>query len=223
MLRKMTALLSLLLALGLTMSASGQEASSMEEELPGLESAYSRLFMPDFDAMFAALETPGADVEFDEDGVIMVMTMVFTFDSEDNAANAMDTLHEGFFETGEEAETEETEVEDLGDQALMFSAVVEESGEPLTTISLFVQEGEHLYMVTVGGGELEAGKQQTQDIGQFMVDAEITTDEVTFNEDGTSTGGVFDLMPTADDTELVGGLAPSSDMDMMEGFEASTP
>lgn len=223
MLRKMTALLSLLLALGLTMSASGQEASSMEEELPGLESAYSRLFMPDFDAMFAALETPGADVEFDEDGVIMVMTMVFTFDSEDNAANAMDTLHEGFFETGEEAETEETEIEDLGDQALMFSAVVEESGEPLTTISLFVQEGEHVYMVTVGGGELEAGKQQTQDIGQFMVDAEITTDEVTFNEDGTSTGGVFDLMPTADDTELVGGLAPSSDMDLMEGFAASTP
>lgn len=223
MLRKMTALFSLLLALGLTMSAAGQDASSVEEELPGIESAYSRLFMPDFDAMFAALETPGADIEFDENGVVMVMTIVFTFDSEDNAANAMNTLQEGFVETSEEAEIEETEIDDLGDRALMFSGVVDETDDPLTTISLFVQDGEHVYVVTLGGGELEAGKQQSQDIAQFMVDAEISTDEVTLDAEGGSTGGAFDLMPTAEDTDLVGGLAPTSDSNMLEDFDLATP
>lgn len=224
MFRKFTLLLSLVLAMGfaITSTAAAQDVPTSAGDVEGLETGYARMYMPDFSAMIEAAGTPGATTGFDENAVLVIMTAGFTFDSEDNAGKALDTFGEGFTSEMSGAENlEAAELDDLGDRAVLYSGTVEESGESMPTNTLLVQDGEAVYMISVTGGDLDEGKQQAQDIATHMLDGEIETGDVTFNEDGTSTGGVFDLMPTAEDTDLVSGLAPSMDMDFsgMGGHE----
>ncbi len=219
MFRKLTLLLSLVLAMGFAVSttAAAQDVPASADDIEGLESGYARMYMPDFAAMIESVGTPGAEMTIDENGVMLIMISGFTFDSEDNASKAVDLFSEGM--TGETSGLEgmeSSEIDDLGDKNLLINGETDEAGEPMATNMLLVQDGTSMYMISVTGGELDAGTQQVQDIAQHMIDGEIETEEVTFSEDGTSTGGVFDLMPNIEeDAELLSNLAPSTDMDMM--------
>lgn len=218
MFRKFTLFLSLLLTLGFAASAtvSAQEAPPLPEQadIEGLESGYARMFMPDFEAMMEAAQTPGADVSFDEDGIMMIMTSVFTFDSADNAGNALDTFGDGMAESlSGDDNIEKNDVDDLGDKAVSYTGEIEESGTTMQSTVILIQDGSMVHMIMVSGGTADEGIDTATNIGQFMVDGEPGDDDVTLNDDGTSTGGVFDLMPTADDTDLTAGLQPSTDMD----------
>lgn len=223
MLRKFTILLSLVLTLGFaaTTSAAAQEMPDVDApDMEGLETGYARMFMPDFGAMIDALGTPGADMpEIDQEGVLTVMTAILTFDNADNADKSMAVVADTYTEEGEsdtDIDMTSEEISDLGDKATLHSGAVDISGEKTTFNILIVKDDSQLLLIQVIGGEAEAGATQAQDIANFMLDTEPTTDEVTFNEDGTSTGGAFDRMPTAEDTDLVDGLAPFIDMDMNE-------
>lgn len=216
MFRKITLLLSLIMAMGLTaVTASAQEVPATED-VEGLETGYARMYMPDFSAMIDSIGTPGAETDFDEEGVMMVMIAGLTFDSDDNASEAFGSFSESYSGELSGAEgMEASEIDDLGDNAALLSGEMTESGEAMATNMLLVQDGESLYLISVTGGEVDAGSQQVQDIAQHMLDGEIENEEVTFNEDGTSTGGVFDLMPDPEeDAELLSNLAPGMDMDM---------
>lgn len=217
--RKFILLVSLVLTLGfgITTSVTAQETPAAEmPQLEGLESGYARMFMPDFNAMFEAMGTPGANIpELDEKGVLTIMTAVLTFDSTDNAGKGLDSTADAFTRQDGGTDLTSSEIKDLGDKAMLYSGEADAGdGTTMLTNVLVVQDSERVYMVMVAGGELEAGATQAKDIARFMLDARPTTPEVTLKQDGTSTGGAFDRMPTAKDTDLVSGLAPFMDVDM---------
>lgn len=222
MFKRLVFVLSLLLTLGITAPVAAQEVPVTGiQDLDGLESGYARMFMPDLMAMFDAMSTPGAEIpELDEDGTLMVMTAVLTFDSQGDVSEAMDQLLEDAGSgVGTSERIEGTEVKDLGDRAVLFNVDADDQDEvdmQFLLHLLLVQDNSMLYMVVVGTGENGGGEEQAQEIAAFMLDKTPGSDEVVLNLDGTSTGGVFDLMPTAEDADLVGGLSPFMDMDMLD-------
>lgn len=219
MFRKLILLVPLVIAMGFSQNATAAVQDippSIADEFEGIESGYLRHYMTEsyYEAVTDVIGTPRAtaDVEV-EDIQILTITGV-TFDSADNAEQAFDTFHEDFasdLEMSGSPDAEELTMDDLGDLAILHKGTIVGEDEALATAGLFVQDGEQVYMIQMIGGELDAGEQQVQDIAQFMLDGEIQTDEVTLNEGGTSTGGVFDLMPTVDDTDLIGDLVPAED------------
>lgn len=223
MFRRLAVLVSLVLTLGYATSAAAiaQDASDLEApEFEGLESGYARLFMPDYTAMFAALETPGADIpEIDEDGVLSVMTAILDFDSADNAQKSMDMTGQAYAEeeeSDEDIDLTTEEVKGLGDKAIHYSGEVGLASQTMAFHILVIKDGKQLVIIQIMGGDLEEGAGQVRDIADFMMDAKAGTDEVSFNEDGSSTGGVFDRMPSTDDADLIGDLVPFMDVDLSE-------
>lgn len=228
MLRKLITLLSLVLTLGFAASASAvaqgtpavDQSSPVvaEPELEGLETGYARMYLPDFGSMLEALGTPDADIpEIDDQGVFTIMTAILTFDNADHADNGINETADTFADPDDpDIRLTSEDVEDLGDRATLYTGEMDSEGDTLSVNVLLVREGEQILLVQILGGESEAGTTQARDIIEFMLDTKPTTDEVSFNPDGTSTGGAFDRMPTGEDTDLIGNLAPFIDMDMSE-------
>ena len=101
--------------------------------------------------------------------------------------------------------------------AIEISGEADISGETPTGM-LAVQDGNWMFIViTLGDATPGIG----DDIAKFMVDAEPSDAEVVFAEDGTSTGGFFDMLPQDDDPVLEG-LLPVLDQDLFGTLE-STP
>lgn len=169
--------------------------------------------------MLDAVGTPGAGIpEFNENDIFLVTTAVLTFDNKDNADKGLDAAADAYAaEMVDTASAAPREIDDLGDKATLYSGeTADAEGGMVPANLLIVRDAERMYMIMLMGGETEVGATQVQDIARFTLDAEPTTDEVTFNMDGSSTGGPFDRMPTAQDTDLIGGLSPFIDMDMSE-------
>src|SRR5699024_706882 len=132
---------------------------------------------------------------------------------------SMDMLAKTYAEQQQDMELTPEDIDDLGDKAVLYAGEVKSGdGTTMATNILVVQESERLFMVMVGGGEMEAGSTQATTIVQYMLDTEPETDEVIFNSDGTSTGGAFDRMPTAEETDMIEGLVPFMDVDYAEQF-----
>jgi hypothetical protein len=208
--------------LGLTLmspvTAQDDEAALSDlSDIDGLQRLVARFYSVDFEAMMASLSTPGAGEETmpDLSAYQFATAGVFQFESGETAEAGFDVLYEqlqtGLFEEDEAAELkiEESEVIDLGDEAMAITASGEEEGEPYFSYGFFVRDGQHIfYLLSVSGSE--NGAQMAHDLAQSMVDAEPGDAEETFVEDGTSTGGIWDLLPAADD-EALGGMIPQSD------------
>jgi hypothetical protein len=213
--KKMTTLLSLVLALAFTTSVAAQDIPTFDpSEAEGLESAYARMYMMDFEALLAS---PEAAAELDLESMpFYAFLAVFTFEEEDMASENFEVFAEefanGFF--GESTtEPEMTEVDGLGEQAVEYVGELEvDETQAAPTSVLMVQDGENMLISVVSGG------QDVSDIStgymEFMLDGEVGA-EVELVEDGTSTGGAFDLMPTIEDTEVLNGLVPFMDMDFL--------
>ena len=209
MFRKVALLVALFLTLGST-TVSAQDSSAPVADLDGLESAYTRIYAPDFNAE----GTPGAE---SMERVTVLTITGYTFDGEDAAAGALEPLADEVVNaipvshdiTGEP-------VDDLGDSAVRHGGEFEDEGGPVTVEMVTVQDGDRIYQVSLAGAGLEDGDAQVDGIVQFMLDGEIESDEVAFSNDGTSTGGVFDLMPTDEDRDITADLTPQMDGDLMD-------
>lgn len=111
---------------------------------------------------------------------------------------------------GTELTTEE--VDDLGDQATMSTAEVDQNGITATIALLIVQQDDMIFLSASVGMNGPADGTAT-DFMTFMLDGEAgDTEAVEFVEDGTSTGGYFEVFPTAEDTDVLQGLMVSGDM-----------
>lgn len=214
MFRKLSLLIALIFTVGFTSAATAQEATpSGLEDIDGLESGYGRMYMVDYEALLASPEALEAITAGEEPLVGIVG--VFTFEDESAAGDAMGQFGEEFTgEFFEGAEVEEVEVKDLGDAANGYTgeATVDEEMMAETSV-VVVQEDERIYLAVVVGGEDTLAMSESW-VG-FMLDGEVSEDEVVLNEDGTSTGGVFAVMPGEGD-EILGGLLPFSDFDFSE-------
>lgn len=219
-------LLTITMLLTLALSAQGVaaqvEAPEIESvdysEIDGLQSVYSRAYTVDFMAM---MSSPDANLEEMDMAAMMrnISIQGYTFESEDQAKAFLDT-------TKEEAEGGLTEAEDLGEVEMKDLEAVDKEGVTMTmvmdlegesiamTVHMFV-DGNHLFMVISTDSELDASNSKADAVAQYVVDAEVQNEEVTFSEDGTSTGGVFDRMPEAGH-ELVADLTVM-DMELYTG------
>lgn len=217
-------LLTITMLLTLALSAQGVaaqvEAPEIESvdysEIDGLQSVYSRAYTVDFMAM---MSSPDANLEEMDMAAMMrnISIQGYTFESEDQAKAFLDT-------TKEEAEGGLTEAEDLGEVEMKDLEAVDKEGVTMTmvmdlegesiamTVHMFV-DGNHLFMVISTDSDLDASNSKADAVAQYVVDAEVQNEEVTFSEDGTSTGGVFDRMPTSDD-EIVGDLTSTMDTEL---------
>lgn len=219
-------LLTITMLLTLALSAQGVaaqvEAPEIESvdysEIDGLQSVYSRAYTVDFMAM---MSSPDANLEEMDMAAMMrnISIQGYTFESEDQAKAFLDT-------TKEEAEGGLTEAEDLGEVEMKDLEAVDKEGVTMTmvmdlegesiamTVHMFV-DGNHLFMVISTDADLDASNSKADAVAQYVVDAEVQNEEVTFSEDGTSTGGVFDRMPEAGH-ELVADLTVM-DMELYTG------
>lgn len=219
MVRKLTALFALVLSLGLAiMPAAAQDVTMDDASEFGLEGGYMRMYMAD----------PASEATATPD-LLGVMVAGFQFDSADSAEAAFEEFSCGFaggFMGAADAQDCDglaeagftvSDVEGIGDAAIEITGEADVAGPtPVTLLS--IQSENNLFMVITLGSD-EPGSSDT--IGKFLADAEPVDTEVEFSEDGTSTGGFFDILPQEGDAEIEG-LMPVSDMNFFEDAE-STP
>ncbi len=216
MFKKLTLLLSLVLTLAFTSSAVAQDVPALDpSDIDGLESGYARMYIADIEALMA---TPGA-LESIDAIPLSGMAAVFTFEDEGAAEDAMGDFADQFasaFLEGAEVEAEETEIDGLGNQAVQFSGESEvDATTTAATTMIIVQEGENIYIAFILGGE--DVDTMTRDLAEHLVEGEISGEEVVVVQDGTSTGGAFDIFPNAENPEDAGGMVPFMDLDFLEG------
>lgn len=220
--KKLLLTLSLILTMGFSAAGVSAQVQAPDlgdtitaEDIPGLQSAYDRTFMVDFEAMMDA--SPESLESMDTSAMMRSVSIQgYTFDSEDNAKSYIDMTRDSFGEAKEsDPETfDGVEVEDLegfDNEGITVTMDMPDLGVAMT-INAFV-DGNNVMTVMVMDSDSENSQSVADELTQFIIDAEIENEEVTFNADGTSTGGVFDLMPTADD-EIVADLPTATDTEL---------
>lgn len=211
MVRKLTALLALVLSLGLAViPAAAQSVTSDDASEIGMESGFMRVYMADPSAATADSEVLGvmvAGFEFDEASTAEDSFEEFScgfaggFMGTEDVSNCDDLADAGFTVS---------DVDGIGDQAIEVTGEADISG-PTPVTMLAVQSDNYLFVVITLGTD-EAGA--SDDMAKFIADADPSDAEVEFSEDGTSTGGFYDMLPQEGDAE-VEGLLPVSDMDFL--------
>ena len=190
-------------------AAQTPEASPVAPALEGLVEGASRQYSTD-------PELVPAD---DPEALVVITAHLFRFDSDDHARDAYGTLTEnaagpllGHPVPGEDGpEIEEAEIDDLGDQAhaVWLSATNEEEAVTGHFRLLYVQDGEFLILVTAIAGSEDA-TEYADDIARVMTERDAGDGEVETSEDGTSSGGIWEKFPPADD-DAIEGLIPFRD------------
>ena len=224
--KKLILTLTLLLSLGFSLqgvAAQTPDASTpvmgADMDIEGLESAYDRTYMVDFEAMMAS---PSADLdEMDMSAMMRVVSVQgMTFDSDDNAKKYLDDMKSQIEEAqanGDEmADIEVSELESIDKDGLIITTYMEDL--EMGTAAIIFVDGNQVFMIVAIDADLEASSALATDLATYVADAESETDDVNFSEDGTSTGGVFDRMPVAGD-DLVSDLPTVTDTVLVEPGE----
>lgn len=225
--KKLLLTLSLLLSLGLSVSvvAAQVEAPDIDDidvgaDVEGLESIYDRTYSMDIEAMFAS---PDADFEDIDTSSFMRMISIqgMTFDSEDSANAYLDEM-KSQLEQGLEEDPDSFSDVVIGDLEGMdaegLTLSMDMADLEVGASVIFVVDGHQVFQIMVMDSDVASAETLATDITQFVLDAEVETEEVSFSEDGTSTGGVFDRMPSGDD-EIVGDLTSVIDSELFVGDE----
>lgn len=224
--KKLLITLSLLLTIGFATSGvaaqtDGVQAPDLEGmeaayDVEGLQSVYDRTFSVDFEAMMAS---PDADLESLDMSVLMnsISIQGMTFDSEDNAKNYIDDMKSEMEKAVEEGDAETFEGMEISElEGFDVDGIRVDMDMPDLEIAvsmIMFSDGNHVFQVMVMNADMETAQSHADEVAQFVIDAEIENEEITFSEDGTSTGGVFDRMPTSDD-EIVGDLTSTMDTEL---------
>lgn len=225
--KKLLMTLSLLLTLGLSASAvaaqtDGVEVPDLEEaaatayDVEGLQSVYDRTFTVDFETMMASPDEDPAGI--DMSAMMNVISIQgITFDSDDNASAYIDQMKDEL-ETSVADDPDafsDTEISDLDGfdvEGIRVHMDMADLGIAASVI-IFV-DGNQVYQVMVMDSDIDVAQSKADDVTRFVLDAEVGNEEVSFDEDGTSTGGVFDRMPTGDD-DIVGDLTSVLDSEII--------
>lgn len=212
--RRMFVASSAILALGVaTRPASATQLSpeDMLTRLDGLQTAYSRKYIADREFGFV---TPVTATESTPD--VLTVT-VLEFENADQVAAAFDSMMNGMVAKlilGRSGiDLEHTMVDDLGDRAHLYSGVTEDSDEPEYASLLAVQDG-NLGILVQAYSPDPSLEDSMMTVASFMVEAEPGTGEVVIDDLGAS-GGTFDIMPGRDELDMLGGLVPMYDYDLL--------
>jgi hypothetical protein len=100
---------------------------------------------------------------------------------------------------------------ELGEQAVLY-VVPADAGDSYSGL-LLIQDG-NLGLLISAQGETEAIQETLMAFGEFMVDAE-PGGEIKLGNNADSSGGTWDVMPTAEDRNVLGDLSPMYDYDLL--------
>lgn len=221
MLKKLIAVFAVaLIAMTALTTSVGAQTPSEEmnpADIDGLQWGYGRLYAADMESMMDAMSTPGAEMPDMENMVLSGVTMIFKFDNDDNASKGLDQFGDAFAQEMVGTKGDKEEVDDLGDEAVAYTGTTTEEGMDMASSTVFARDGDLIYGAVIVGGKEDDAKAMATDVITFMMDKGVSDSDVELNEDGTSTGGAFDAMPTADDADVIGGLLPSNDADILKG------
>lgn len=231
MVRKFAALFALILTLGLAAApVAAQDVDQEALEDVGMQSGYLRMYLADP----ATSENPDmlgvmvVGLEFEDADSLDSGFEDFTCGFAGGFLGTEDVLDcEGLVDAGFEV----SDVDGMGDQAIEVTGEADVNG-PTPTTMLALQSDNYLFIVINLGDDTPGS---ADEFGTFLADAEPVDTEVAFSDDGTSTGGFFDMLPQEGDplleslmpmmdTELFGNSSstPESDVDGIDGLE-STP
>lgn len=218
MVKKFTLIVALLLTLGLSVQSVAAQFDSDAADLdpkdvPGLIAGYSRSYAPDMEALMA---TPSADPLDLSAYLRNVSIMTYVFESDDTASDFFEMMKDQMNDeltasSPEMGQAEVSEVTGIDRDAMQVTVDMGDLGVGLT-ILMFI-DGDTVFAILAMDVTVDDAIAMTTDIANYLIDADVQDDEVIFNEDGTSTGGVFDRMPASGD-EVVGGLEVEADSDL---------
>ena len=177
-------------------------------ELDGLVSGVIRTFNVDYNALIEELASPASaddlatpaspDAVELPGGLLLFTAGVLQFDSEESAAAALEQARS---EVVADDEGTEIEVDGLEGPTAAFTFVEENESGSAGGTTIVTQDGDQLVVVLSAGVEIDTEELATG-IAIDIVGAEAGDSEAEFHEDGTSSGGLWDKLPAADDEAL---------------------
>ena len=201
-----------MLTIGLTATAAGAAQPSAEQmlaQLDGLETAYARKYVSDDSLGFI---TPVATTASTPDTLTVD---VLEFGTKEDVASAYDNVMTGLVARAilgrMDVDLEQETIAGLGDQAVLFSGVTEH-GEHVALLG--VQDG-NLGILVLAWGDDASMLDTMMAFAEHMVAAEPGSDSVSVDDRGVATGGTFVIMPDEGDTDILNGLVPLFDYDLL--------
>jgi hypothetical protein len=201
--------------------AAQDSVDDLLEYLPGLESAHARKYISSDHLGFSVLASPEATPESalpaNSTQVVTVTVLEFEnavivtglFGSLLNEELAADIMGRS------EIDPSVTEIDNLGDQARLYLGEFERSEEPVVAGLLAVQDGNLGFLIS-GTGPDDSVVHTLREFAQYMLAADPGDDPVVYGDYADSTGGTFDLLPSAAKHGLfLGTLVPMYDYDLL--------
>ena len=96
---------------------------------------------------------------------------------------------------------------------MLFSTIDESEDHPYASL-LMMPIGNVGYLFTAQG-DIPEIQERVYAIAQHIAEAEPSEEPVTVHVRGSATGGPFDAMPGRDDTDVLAGLVPLYDYDLL--------
>lgn len=174
--------------------------------IAGIQEAVARNYIIDFSPVIEALGTPDADGAFNEfpdlEGVYSLNGTIARFDTTASAIAAVDAVD---VEVGRMLERDPGLPEfsdldvDIGDRSKGYTATDEfDDGQHVDIVVVIAQRDAFVYLTfssVIDAGALGVATEFTR----ALMDNVAGDGDVTFDEDGTSTGGLWDKFPDPDD------------------------
>jgi hypothetical protein len=188
-------LVALALLAGAMPGAAQEEPTMSDLDIAGLEKMYGRAFAADMTAMMDP-----ASPEAVLSGWWLLTTLVLEFESEGTASAGVETMREEIASSsaaGDAVVLEEVEL-DLDDLRYSAQRAENEQGGVTTSMLLVTaQDGRYVYAV-VGLTFDENPAPLVESVILSMRDAEVGDDEEMYQQDGTSTGGLWAKLPAVE-------------------------
>jgi hypothetical protein len=187
-------------------------------EFEGIQHGVSRSWSIDFAAMMETTPTGEGDDPFEDmSGIFLIGGFVLEFDEDGNAEDAFTKFQDLSDEElasdladDETATIKREELDDLGDQAMAFTITTDEEEFGGTYRYVIAQDG-HYLLLAIAAGTTEEDAAVADEFASAMVDnLDDQSGPGEFDEEGGSTGGLWDIFPS-DDDEMFEGLVPLGD------------
>ena len=221
-------LIGLMLAMLLALSIVPAFAQDMDDtsedpledlsQFEGIQHGVSRSWSIDFAAMMEMTPTGEDEDPFaDMTGLFLVGGFILEFEEDGNAEDAFTSFQDlsdeevaGELDEDGSATIVREDLDDLGDQATAFTVTTEEEEFGGTYRYVIVQDGNYLLMA-ITAGTTEEDVAVADEFASEMVDnLDGQSGPGEFDEEGGSTGGLWDIFPSGDD-EMFEGLVPLGD------------
>lgn len=181
--------IALILSVGLPVMAIAQESDATPDlyaGVEGIDSSYAR-FISVMPETMPIINMLGMSFDSDENAQLFYGDLLEQMQTE---------IDESELPPGAAVEYTETEVDD-NIRINRLTALGCEDGYAM--VYDFILDTDTLFTVFVVASSDEEALSLADTFTQFILESDIETEAISFNENGTSTGGVFDRMPTADD------------------------